>query len=148
MKSILVTTDFSEESQKAFTLAKQLAKQNSAKILLLSVMENPAQAAMVYAIDFPVFPDPNIQKELQQKLITKLEETKTNHFQDSQIECHLIEAHGAIDSEILSFAKKNSVDLIVMATHGRTGISRLLIGSVAERVVRSAHCPVLTVPAR
>ena len=148
MKTFLVTTDFSEESQKAFALAKQMAKHFGAKILLLSVMENPAQAAMVYAIDFPVFPDPNIQKELKEKLNTKLEETRSKHFQDAQIECHLIEAHGAIDSEILSFAKSNSVDLIVMATHGRTGISRLLIGSVAERVVRSAHCPVLTVPAR
>jgi nucleotide-binding universal stress UspA family protein len=54
---------------------------------------------------------------------------------------------GAVD-EILAHAKEAGADLIVMGTHGRTGLSHLLMGSVAERVLRTAHCPVLTVKAR
>lgn len=146
MKTILVTTDFSEESKKAFPIAKELASLYNSKILLLSVMENPALATMAYAIDVPILPDPNIQKELESKLKLKLEEVKNTFFANCDCESKLIETNHTIDHEILSFAKNISADLIVVATHGRTGLARLLIGSIAEKIVRGAHCPVLSVP--
>lgn len=148
MKTILVTTDFSAESKKAFPIAKELASLYNSKIILISVMENPALAAMAYAIDVPILPDPNIQKELESKLKLKLAEVKNSFFSDCNCECKLIETNHSIDHEILSFAKNISADLIVVATHGRTGLSRLLIGSIAEKIIRGAHCPVLSVPSK
>lgn len=148
MKTILLTTDLSPESKIAFATSLEFVKNYSAKLLLLAVIEDLSQAAMVYAMDFPVLPDPDIQKQLMQKVESELKEIKTTYFSSIPCETFAVEARGPVHAEIIRFAKQHQADLIVIATHGRTGISRILIGSVAEKVVREAHCPVLTIPAK
>lgn len=148
MKTILVTTDLSDESKVAFSVARDYAKALGAKIVLLSVIEDPSQAAMVYALDFPVYPDPDIYKQLVGRINSELKNLCQTHFADVPNEYIVREAAGAVYSEIAQFGKERGVELIIMGTHGRTGVSRILLGSVTERVIREASCPVLTVPAK
>ena len=146
MKKILVTTDLSSESSTAFKWAADLAQTFKCPIVLLAVIEDLSQAAVVYAMDFPVLPDPEVQKQVLTKVREELAQIRQQHFSTLQCEPIVREARGPVHTEILSTASEAGADLIVIATHGRTGLSRLLIGSVTERVVREAKCPVLTVP--
>ncbi len=148
MKNVILTTDLSSESKQAFELAKTVVRGLQAKLTILAVIEDLSQAAMVYAMDFPILPDPKIQKELAEKVKTELAEIKKTYFADLESETVVREARGPVHTEILNCAKELGADLIIMATHGRTGLTRLLIGSVTEKVVREAQCPVLTVPTR
>lgn len=146
MKTILVTTDLSEESKRAFGQAKELALALDAKIMLVAVIEDPSQAALAYALDFPVYPDPDIHTQLLHKVQNELKDLSQLHFQGVKWECSVVDATGPVHTEIINFARNHKADLIVICTHGRTGVSRLFIGSIAEKVVRESHCPVLTVP--
>jgi len=146
MKKILLTTDLSEESKVAFAAAKEYAQAFNADIILLAIIEDPAQAAMIYALDFPVHPDSEIQMQMKQKVLQDLENIKNVHLSGLSVTPIILEANGPVHTEIINYAKNNSIDLIIMATHGRTGLSRILIGSITERVVREAPCQILTVP--
>ena len=148
MKTVIVTTDLSEESKKAFPLAKSIAQALGASITLLAVVEDPAQAAFAYAMEFPAYPDPAVHQQVLQKVTTDLAALKTQHFAGVSCQTSVAEAMGSVAVEICEFAKKNSAEMIVLSSHGRSGITRLLIGSVAERVIREAPCPVLVVPTR
>ena len=148
MKKILLTTDLSEESRSAFEPAKEIAQKFGADITLLAIIEDPAQAAMVYAMDYPVAPDSEVQQQLKETVNKELKGYIDQYFADIDITHELLEAGGPVDLEMIKYAKENSIDLIVMATHGRTGLSRLLIGSITEKVVRNSNCPVLIVPVK
>lgn len=147
MKKIILTTDLSDESKLAFTLAKKLAVAFSSKIMLLCVIEDPTHATMAAALDFPVFPDPETLRKLSAKIEVELQELAKKELASVDHAHVLLQASGSVHAEIIKFAKDQGADLIVMSTHGRTGFSRLLLGSVTEKVVREAHIPVLTVPA-
>lgn len=146
LKKILVTTDLSEESRVAFSPALEQARAFDATITLLAIIEDPAQAAVIYALDFPVKPDSEIQAQLHEKVINDLNMLASNYFSGVSVDPIVIAAEGPVHSEIINFARSNAFDLIVMSTHGRTGLSRMLIGSITERVVREAPCAILTVP--
>lgn len=146
MKKILLTTDLSDESKVAFDAALQQAKAFDATLTLLAIIEDPAQAAMIYALDFPVQPDSEIQAQLNEKIKNDLHEIATEYFSDVATEEVVLAAQEPVHSEIIKFAKQKEMDLIVMSTHGRTGLSRMLIGSITERVVREAPCAILTIP--
>ncbi|RMG42876.1 MAG: universal stress protein [Candidatus Dadabacteria bacterium] len=146
IKNILVTTDLSEESKVAFPVAVELATAMDCRVDLLAIIEDPAQAAMLYAMDFPVAPVPDIQEQLKQQVEKEIAALASQYFESVTCHTHVRAAAGPIHTEILDFANDRDVDLIIIATHGRTGISRLLIGSITERVLRHAVCPVLTVP--
>ena len=148
MTTILVTTDLSKESLVAVQHARTAALRDKAKLFLLCVVEDPSHAAMAYALDFPVLPDPQVQKDLEERLRRELQSLAQRSFVGIDVHAEVVEATAPVHMEILSFAAKNQVDLIVMATHGRTGMKHLLIGSVTERVVRESRCPVLVVPTR
>lgn len=148
MKNILVTTDLSEKSELAFGTARQLATAFDSEIHLLAIIEDPAQAAMIYALDFPVLPNPDIQEQLKHKVQDDVNTLAEKAFKDLTYSTYVREAHGPVHNEIIGFARDNDIDLLIIATHGRSGFSRLLIGSVAEKVVRQCPCPVLTVPCR
>jgi len=137
IKNILHPTDFSQPAASAFLLARSLAKDHGARIILLHVVETPivGPAGMV---PFPP-PAPPIDRE---GLRTQLEAI-ASAYPELRIECRLAENQPA--SAILDVARESGCDVIVMGSHGRTGLSRLLMGSVAEQVVRRATCPVLTV---
>ena len=148
MKTILVTTDLSDESKVAFTSAAEIAKALGARILLVAVVEDLAQSAILSGLDFPMIPDPDTQKALTAKIALELSELKQTYFKSFDCETSVVQAHGPVHSEIVSLADQKGVAMIVLSSHGRTGLTRLLIGSVAEKIVREANCPVLTVPVR
>jgi nucleotide-binding universal stress UspA family protein len=133
---ILHPTDFSKRSEYALHLACALARDYGAELILLHVVEIPAA---VYGEGVMV-PLPDFRAEAEARLAElrpTLPTVRTEH--------RLVEGDPA--SEILQAALDVHSDLIVMGTHGRTGVSRLLMGSVAEQVVRRATCPVLTIKA-
>ncbi len=134
IKTILYPTDFSENAAPAFHLACALARDHGANVLVLHVCPPPlARDAVVMGRQAD-----GCHEELWQRL---------RRFQapglTACVRHRLVE--GEPVAEILRAARAWNCDLIVMGTHGRTGLPRLLLGSVAERVLRQAPCPVLTV---
>lgn len=145
-RTILCPVDFSQGSRTALEEALLLAEAFDAKIVLLHVWQLPA-AAMVDTALLPV----DLQRldrevdraahEQMKQLVDSLSESAR-----ARVTKHVVPGDPA--STILDRAASDSCDLIVMGTHGRRGPSRFLMGSVAERVVRHAPCPVLTVRRR
>jgi len=135
IRTVLHPTDFSDYSDYAFRLACSLARDYGARLVVVHVVELPVA---IYGNGL-VLPPPQVNKEpLQAKLQQLLPRDPK-----VQVEHRLVEGDAA--TEILRVAGEAKCDLIVMGTHGRTGLGRLLMGSVAEQVVRKASCPVLTV---
>jgi len=147
MKQILVTTDLSPESFAAFPEAVNLAKVFDANVTLLAVIEDPAQAAMTFALDFPVLPDQEVQDQLRARVQSDLEEIVNEHFEETRSTPLVKDCTSTIYEEIIATANSIAADLLVMATHGRSTLTRVLIGSTAERVLRHSQRPVLIVPA-
>ncbi len=148
MGPIVVTTDLSPESFSAFATSRELAKALQAPITLLSIVEDPNQAAMFYATDFPIPPTPALKNHLIAKVRSDLTKLAEKYFSDVPCEIAIEEATGSIYSAILSYAEGAHARFIVISTHGRTGLGHLLIGSTAERIARESKVPVLIVPAK
>jgi nucleotide-binding universal stress UspA family protein len=134
IRHILIPTDFSAPAIQAVTAAFELAQIFGAKLSLLHVIEVPA-----YAIEVAL-PLENLERDARRELALLLPEAEAAHVDVTR----LVDI-GVPYQRILETAKAEPVDLIVMATHGRTGVRHLVLGSVAERVVRLAPCPVLTI---
>ncbi len=142
IKTILVPTDFSEASEAALRYGRALADAFGASLHLVHVMEDllaHAWAAEVYVASMPNLRE-EIEKEARERLATMLPEADR-----AQYRAVVALLAGNPFVEIVRYAKTNDVDLIVMGTHGRGPIAHILLGSVAERVVRKSPCPVLTV---
>lgn len=135
IRTILIPTDFSDAADAAFHLACSLARDHGSRLEILHVV-TPATVAYTEGVMLP--PTEDIKDELWAKLDT-IKPTEAS----IELSRHMIEGEPA--TEILRVAKETNSDLIVMGTHGRRGLTRLLMGSVAEEVVRKASCPVLTV---
>ena len=140
---ILVPTDFSATSDAALDFAKMIAETLGASLHLLHVFEDPfvtgAFAAEAYA-PMPPATRAALIEDANARLAHRLTPDERLHFRaTSEI------ITGVSAPTIVEYARDNYADLIVMWTHGRTGMAHLLIGSVAERVVRLSPCPVLTV---
>jgi len=148
MKNILVTTDLSDGSVQAFALAKEIAQALNGTIMLLAIVEDPAQAAFTYAMDFPVYPDPKIHQQMITKVKEDLAALAAKHFAGAKVETIVSEAVGSVAIEVCEVAKRRAAYMVVMSTHGRSGLKRILVGSVTERVIRESPCPVLVVPSR
>src|SRR5262245_20477021 len=139
LRSILVPIDFSEPSKKALRYALPFAEQFGAKITLLHVVEPIAMP------DFAYFPMAIENKAVADTCERNLELLcKQNALDPNLIEKTLVR-HGKPFREICEAARGLKVDLIIIATHGYTGLNHALLGSTAERVVRHAPCPVLVV---
>jgi len=134
--TILFATDFSESAQWAFPLACSLGRDSGARVVALYVLRPPLWDEEVQAERHP-----EEYYEGAREALRKLQAPDDN----VRVE-HRLEEGDAADV-ILSVAEEIEAGLIVMATHGRSGLSRLLFGSVAEQVLRRAACPVLTVRA-
>jgi len=133
-KKILYPTDFSKSSDAGMHVATALARDTGAKLLIVHVEEPPAAyggGEMYYGL-----PEPDL--EAIQRMLKNVTPTDPN----VRFEQRLVTGDPA--GEIVRLAKDENVDMIVMGTHGRTGLRRLLMGSVAEAIVRRAHCPVFT----
>lgn len=142
IKTVLVPTDFSDASESALAYGKALAEKFGASLHLVHVMEDllaHAWAAEVYVASAPNLRE-EIERESRQRLETMLPADERERL---QAKTALLAGNPFI--EIIRYAKANDIDLIVMGTHGRGPIAHMLLGSVAEKVVRKAPCPVLTV---
>src|SRR5262249_55978172 len=137
MRTILHPTDFSEHSEAAFRLACALARDRGARLLALPVVPLPL------LLEGPNYSDLPPEAE-HASLWHRLEDMRSDSG-GLALEVRVTEGDPA--SEIVRVARTEPCDLVVMGTQGRTGLGRLLMGSVAEQVVRRAACPVLTVNA-
>ena len=139
---ILVPTDFSPDADAALRYAIDLAKPFGASVDLLHVLEDPLAAGMwsaeFYTAEIAGL-SVNLVKNAEARLRGIVDETKAPLRLSSEVRI------GPAFATILDAAREHGADLIVMGTKGRTGLAHLLMGSVAERVVRLAPCPVLTV---
>lgn len=138
VRRILVPMDFSESSRLALDHAKELAMTYGAEIHLLHVVEEIAMPA-AYGMEPISFAVPDIIQS-SEKALAEIAEDDIGY---EHVQVQSVAGYPA--TTILDYIDENDVDLVAIATHGRTGLDRLLLGSVAEKVVRRAACPVFTV---
>jgi nucleotide-binding universal stress UspA family protein len=134
----LVPIDFSPYAEQALDYAIALAKQLQAHMTLLHVIQPP----LIAGADMGVWPSPTFLEELEAAVTSDMEGYLAR-VTAAGLEGEIVVVHGVPFQEILHAAKERHVDLIIMGTHGRTGLTHVLLGSVAEKVVRLAPCPVL-----
>ena len=142
IKNVLVATDFSEPSTVALDYGRELARTYGAKLHVLHVAED---LQWRYATDMTTAYLIDVQKDLEASARARLNAVLTDD-DHRQLGARAIVVTAVMPSEaIVEYAKAEGVDVIVMGTHGRSGLAHVFMGSVAERVVRLASCPVLTV---
>ena len=132
--SVLHPTDFSERAEAAFHIAHSLARDYAAKLYLLHVVPYSSFGALEGAAN-----DAPEQERVAKEMLHKL----AAQAPGVPVETAVVLGQAAEDT--VAFADTHKIDVIVLGTHGHTGLSRLLMGSVAEHILRHAPCPVLTV---
>lgn len=140
---ILVPTDFSPPSDAALATAKALAAQFGAAIHVIHVLHDP-YATAAYATDVYGYLPPGLKETWRREAQTQLD-ALISPEERAQFRLTTNVVFGSPAAAIVEYARENAMNLIVMGTHGRGVMAHLLLGSVAERVVRTAECPVLTV---
>lgn len=143
VKRILFATDFSDNSRYALTYAVSFAKQYDAMLYILHVIQQPSYPLGMYAeISFDAMDKFN--RNISEAVEKEMKALREKDLQGlAKYECLILQ--GTPFLEILRTAKEREADLIVVGTHGRTGLDHVLFGSTAEKVVRRAPCPVLSV---
>ncbi len=140
-KRICCPIDFSDASRAAMEVASDLARRFGAELVLFHA----------YPVPGYTFPDGSVVAS--PKMLQELADGAERHLDAWRVDAEALGA-GPVETakvagepagEIVAFARERGVDLLVLGTHGRSGIEHALMGSIAERVVRKAHCPVLTV---
>ena len=135
---ILVPIDFSPYAEQALDYAITLGKQLQARVTLLHVIQPP----LVAGADMGAWPSQAYIEELEAAVTSDLDGYLAR-VTTAGLQGEMVVVDGTPFQEIINTATARQVDLIVMGTHGRTGLTHVLLGSVAERVVRLAPCPVL-----
>ena len=125
IKHLLVTTDFSKCSEAAFTRAQIIQRMLSARLTLLTILDEEADSAGA---------------------LVRMHDFRRGEFSGSEISTAVVRIRNGVPKDIVDYASTHQVDLIVIASHGRTGARRLMFGSVSEALLREARCPVLIVP--
>jgi nucleotide-binding universal stress UspA family protein len=144
-KRIVVPVDFSSSSLQALEFAANLAKPFNAELVVPFVIDAPLYVVPDYS---GAQSSALAQLARDQRLSARAELTRIERrYARRRVRLRTEILHGRPAAVIVDTAKRAKADLIVMATHGRAGVSRLVMGSVAERVVRTASCPVLTLHA-
>lgn len=140
-RSILVPVDYSEHSRQALVYAKHIGEQYDATLRVLHIIEEAIHPSF-YATGQTALSTwyPEIESHAFKEMNRMLSEAR-----GPQVSIELYAKEGRAASDIVTFAKRSGVSLIVMASHGLTGIEHLLLGSVTEKVVRMAPCPVFTI---
>ncbi len=142
IKNVVVATDFSDIADKAFTTAVQLASQLGATLHIVHIVQ-------IHPANMPESGNVNIKEleALEENAASENMKEYTNGLDDElKVSCHIV--HGDPAGQVLKLVKDQNADLIVMGTHGRTGISRLIMGSVAESVLKSSQVPVVCVKSK
>lgn len=140
IRRILTASDFSDHSERATAYAAALARQLRVDLLLLHVVE-----PTLYGSPFMTAPVADMAVEFQ-KIARSTLETAANLIRQAGTNVEVLVETGAPWHEIIEVAKRHQANLIVIGTHGRHGLSRALIGSIAEKIVRWSPIPVLAVP--
>jgi nucleotide-binding universal stress UspA family protein len=145
IKRMLCASDFSPASRPALGLAQELARALKAKLILFHA----------YEPSVPIGNGGYLPPSVMHEMLTATRDAAAQSLkrlarspQAKHVRISTLLAEGPAATAIVRAAKKNRVDLVVMGTHGRTGVRRLLMGSVADRVIRTASCPVLVVGGR
>lgn len=143
IKHVLVATDFSETSGVALKYGRNLARTFGATLHVVHAVDLlaariPMSQGHGYDLD-------KLQREIEESARTALAELVTDDDRKTLHAQQAVMAALSPSDAILDYARDKMIDIIVIGTHGRTGLSRLVMGSVAERIVRNAPCPVLTV---
>ena len=143
IRRILVPTDFSDEAKHALRSAVELARIGQSEVVLVHVIEPP-----VYPVNLGIGPVvvPPLEQDLRERLAQALEQLRQQ--ETGTLASRVLIRDGRPFLEIVRAAADEHADLIVIATHGYTGLKHVLLGSTAERVVREAPCPVLVVRRR
>jgi len=143
IRNILVATDFSEPSGVAMAYGRDLARNYNARLHVLHVVEDVLTRYSTEA----GFLLPSLQEDLEKAAQLDLQSRITDEDRSQLNALPIVVSGVSIAEGIVAYAKEHSIDLIVTGTHGRGAVKHFLMGSVAERVVRTAPCPVLTVHA-
>ena len=151
MKHILVTTDFSEAAESAYDYAKEQLKltgEDKSKITVLKIIDVVPPAGIKFEYGLAIPDKKGMLEKVYKHALEQIQEIAEKQFAGLPVETTVVKPKKAVYQEIIKFAETNNVSLIVMSTHGRTGVKHFLLGSVAERVVRRSPCPVMIVPAK
>lgn len=138
---ILIATDFTKTSEAAWTKAVALARENGAELFVAHVYE-PPNAVQAEAVAPGVYEE--WSATLKANVVSKLQ-LVAGQAGKSGVLAHTLALAGIPDEAIADAAREHKIDLIVIGTHGRTGVARLFLGSVASRLIATAPCAVLTV---
>ena len=141
LKQILVPTDFSENAQHAVSYATELAKRCSAKIHLLHTPVIPTYLLM----DLSYSPGPEAVTRILNDSQAALDE-QAKDLAAAGVEYFTVIREGTVHEVIRDYAREHDVDLVVVGTHGRAGVSKLMYGSVTERVIKTVHTPIIIIP--
>ena len=142
IKKVLIATDFSEASEAAVEYAKLVAGAFGAQLHVLHVLED--LAAHAWTTEVYVAALPGVHEEMQRQAQERLDLVLTPE-ERTKYSAVVVLRSGSPFVEVVRYARDEGMDLIVLGTHGRGAIAHMLLGSVAERVVRKAHCPVMTI---
>jgi len=143
LRHIVCPTDFSPAAAHAVEYAAEMARAFGAELLLLHVIPAMNYPLRSFGMAWPL---PNLHEELRVHAAAELEKVKNGIGSGVSVRTELRD--GDAHAQVLACAKANHADLIVMGTQGHTGLKHALLGSTAERVLRLAECPVLTVRGR
>ncbi len=133
IKKIICPVDFSELSRKSLQYANEFARLSEGKVFLVGVIENDPSINYSHGLE-------KERAEEEQKLVALIEEENMEG-----IVADYVIYEGFAEECILDYAKRQDADVIIMGSHGRRGLKRMILGSVAEHVIRRAPCPVLVV---
>lgn len=140
-KTILFATDFSESSDHAFQFALSMAKKFNARLVIFHVINEPVDLRGFYV---PHISFDKLEEEIEEGAQKMMEKFCRTHIRDyDNYETYIVP--GVPYDEIIKKGVETGSDLIVMATHGRTGLDHVLFGSTAEKVVRKSTIPVMTI---
>lgn len=143
IKKILYPTDFSDLAKHALVYVRSFAEAYSAEVHVIHIVDESYQYWMAMGPNsLPIGPAP---EELANTSKTELEKLVNGELAGMKFPVQTAVVVGRPYLEIVKYAKDKAIDLIIIGTHGRSGIAQALLGSVAEKVVRKAPCPVLTV---
>jgi len=148
---ILVTTDFSAESFMAFPEARKLISllgERNTRVSLVTVLEDLVVTSVEFEFGLSLVDPVGMMDLAVKEANDRISKLAVEHFRDIPVDTSVIRATHTVDREIINFALGRGVTLIVMSTHGRTGLRHFLLGSVAEKIIRQAQCPVMVIPSQ
>lgn len=148
IRSIVATTDLSPEAEQAYGMAASLMRAYDCPLTLLTCIDTSPQysEASLGSIEAPIVLPPQATAEIYHDLEESLTRSISAHFESARAHYRIIQAPVAVGHSIVTYVTENEPDLVIMSSHGRSGIIRAFLGSVTEYVLRHCKVPVLVVP--